>query len=683
MMSPYPKPEAFASFPLELEAIYATAPIGLCVLDTQLRYVRINHRLAEINGLTVEQHLGRSVRDILPQLADAIEPQLQAVLDTGEARLDVEVVSETPAQPGVIRTWREQWLPLRNAQGAVIGINIVAEEVTRDILVEGQSRLLQQFGFELAAAATTAQVVAVIMRTALQFTSGGYSSVFRLADDEQALERLEAVGLAAHYQQKYARLPLNDPFPITDAVRNRQMLVIPTQEDYMQRYPHVAGDIQALGTHSVICLPFYGANGVTGGMSISFTQTKQLMQQEVNLLLLMAQTCGQAVERARLYEAAQQAADQIERLQSVTAALALTITPDDVARVAVEQTSNVLDAKSAHFSVYDPKEQSFERLYTSAELSPEDLAKWRFYPALPGYPATYVVESKQPLWLSSNAEQRAQFPILGEYATQIPGAAAGIPLFSNQDVRAVLWLSFAEDRAFSEDECALVLAIAQQCAQAFERAHLAEQAKQTATLEERQRLARDLHDAVSQNLTAATILAETAPRLWERDPQKALDVITQVFQLTKAAQAELRILLWELRPEAILNTKPVDLLKQLIQVIDGRKGMSAELIAEGEDGMWPEPVQVAFYRIAQESLNNVLKHSDAKKVTIQLNRTSQTFTLRITDDGRGFNTTQTSGGLGMGTMRERAALIGAKLDILSQPDQGTEVILVAPINSSQ
>jgi PAS domain S-box-containing protein len=679
MMAPYSKPEAFASFPLELEAIYATAPIGLCVLDTQLRYVRINQHLAEINGLTVEAHLGRSVRDVLPQLADAIELQLQAVLDTGEVRLDVEVVSETPAQPGVIRTWREQWLPLKNAQGEVIGINIVAEEVTRNKLVEGQSRLLQRFGFDLAAAATTAQVVAVIIRTALQFTGEGYSSVFRLSDDGQALERLETVGLAEHYQQKYARLPLNDLFPITDAVRNRQMLVIPTQDDYVEQYSHVAEDIQEMGVQSLICLPFYGENGVTGGMSISFTQAKQLTQEELNLLLLMAQTCGQAVERARLYEAAQSAADRIERLQAVTAALALTITPDDVARVAVEQTSKMLNAKSAHFSVHNPKEQSFERLYTSAELSEEDLVKWRFYPALPGYPATYVVESKQPLWLSSDAEQRAQFPILGQYVTQIPGAAAGIPLFANEQVRAVLWLSFTEDRAFSEDERSLVLAIAQQCALALERANLAEQAKQTATLEERQRLARDLHDAVSQNLTAATILAETAPRFWERDPQKALDAITQVFHLNMAAQAELRILLWELRPEAILKTKPGDLLKQLIQVIDGRKGMSAELMVDGEDGTWPEPVQVAFYRIAQESLNNVLKHSEAKKVAIHLNQNLQTFTLRIADDGRGFNTAQTSGGLGMRTMRERAALIGARLDILSQPGQGTELILVAPI----
>lgn len=114
----------------EIEAIYQSAPIGLNFLDTDLRFVRINQRLAEMNGLPVEAHLGRTVREVLPDLADTAEPLLRQILVTGEPLLNVEVVGETPAQLGVQRTWVESFLPLKDGD-RIIGISIVCEEITQ------------------------------------------------------------------------------------------------------------------------------------------------------------------------------------------------------------------------------------------------------------------------------------------------------------------------------------------------------------------------------------------------------------------------------------------------------------------------------------------------------------------------------------------------------------------------
>lgn len=114
----------------EIETLYARAPIGLCLLDRDLRFVRINERLAEINGLGVEQHLGRTVREVLPLLAREVEPLLQRVLATGEPVVEREVSGETPARPGVRRIWLESFLPLRNAAGEVCAIHALAREVT-------------------------------------------------------------------------------------------------------------------------------------------------------------------------------------------------------------------------------------------------------------------------------------------------------------------------------------------------------------------------------------------------------------------------------------------------------------------------------------------------------------------------------------------------------------------------
>jgi PAS domain S-box-containing protein len=114
----------------EIEAIYQTAPIGLAILDSDLRFERINHRLAEINGIAAEDHLGRTVREIVPDLADENEPLLRSVFTTGEPLLNIELSGETGAAPGVYRTWIENCYPLKDETGQSIGINVVVQEIT-------------------------------------------------------------------------------------------------------------------------------------------------------------------------------------------------------------------------------------------------------------------------------------------------------------------------------------------------------------------------------------------------------------------------------------------------------------------------------------------------------------------------------------------------------------------------
>jgi PAS domain S-box-containing protein len=114
----------------ELEAVYASAPVGLCLIDRELRYVRINERLAEMNGVSAAAHLGRTVREMVPGLADVAEPAFRHVMATGEPVIDVELRGETPAAPGVERVWLESWYPMRNAEGNIVGVNVSALEVT-------------------------------------------------------------------------------------------------------------------------------------------------------------------------------------------------------------------------------------------------------------------------------------------------------------------------------------------------------------------------------------------------------------------------------------------------------------------------------------------------------------------------------------------------------------------------
>ncbi|HEX2494873.1 MAG TPA: PAS domain-containing protein [Steroidobacter sp.] len=124
----------------QLDLIYASAPVGLCVLDRSLRYVRVNERLAEINGVSVEDHLGRTVREVVPGIADAVERIFRRIIQTGEPVLNFEITGDTKAQPGVTRYWNESWYPLKDQAGRVIGVNIVANETTEQHRAEAALR---------------------------------------------------------------------------------------------------------------------------------------------------------------------------------------------------------------------------------------------------------------------------------------------------------------------------------------------------------------------------------------------------------------------------------------------------------------------------------------------------------------------------------------------------------------
>jgi PAS domain S-box-containing protein len=202
---------------------------------------------------------------------------------------------------------------------------------------------------------------------------------------------------------------------------------------------------------------------------------------------------------------------------------------------------------------------------------------------------------------------------------------------------------------------------------------LAQKAADEAVLAERTRLAHDLHDAVTQTLFSASLIAEVLPDLWRLGAAEARRSTDELRQLTRGALAEMRTLLLELRPAALTRARFADLLRQLAEALVGRTRLPIALSVEGERELPPE-VQVALYRIAQESLNNVVKHARARQVTVQLALAPAGVHLEIGDDGLGFDPAAAQlASLGLRIMRERAEAIGAELHVDSAPGQGARV----------
>jgi PAS domain S-box-containing protein len=203
---------------------------------------------------------------------------------------------------------------------------------------------------------------------------------------------------------------------------------------------------------------------------------------------------------------------------------------------------------------------------------------------------------------------------------------------------------------------------------------LGEKAAEDAIIAERTRLARELHDSVTQTLFSASLIAEILPELLELNPSEALKTTDELRQLTRGALAEMRTLLLELRPAAVTQARFEDLLRQLSEALIGRSRLPVKLNVEGE-GKLPPEVQVALYRIAQESLNNVVKHAQASQITIDTRYQTSGIKMEISDDGSGFRTEHMKPtSLGLRIMQERADAIGARLQVVSNPGKGTCVI---------
>jgi PAS domain S-box-containing protein len=205
---------------------------------------------------------------------------------------------------------------------------------------------------------------------------------------------------------------------------------------------------------------------------------------------------------------------------------------------------------------------------------------------------------------------------------------------------------------------------------------LTQQAREQATAEERNRLARDLHDAVSQTIFSASLISEVIPRLWERDEKEGRKRLEEVRQLTRGALAEMRTLLLELRPDSLVEAEMEYLLKQLGESITGRSRVPVTVNVTGRCDV-PVDVKVGLYRIAQEALNNVAKHANAKEAAINITCKPGRVVLQVSDNGKGFSVRGVPpNSLGLSIMRERAREINASLSIKSQPDKGTVIKVI-------
>jgi PAS domain S-box-containing protein len=356
-----------------------------------------------------------------------------------------------------------------------------------------------------------------------------------------------------------------------------------------------------------------------------------------------------------------------EALRDAAAILTSTLNFEEVLDRILENLERVVVYNRAEVVLLEDTNVYVARYYGlgSHEYDPDQPVPIKELPFLAQMEATHSY------LLSNNIAQEqywADYPDLNTF-----GSYLGTPIsFQNQVVGFINIYSvhFNQYNAVDADR---LHTFSEHAAISIHNARIHRETRHYAALQERQRLARDLHDSVSQTLFTSSVMAETALKQWDRDAFKVKGLLEDVHKLTKSALAEMRVLLLELRPKALDQMTLRNLVELLAQVMRGRNALPVDLDI-GELQPLPSDVKIGLYRIVQEALNNVAKHSTATLVNIVMAEQNGEVSVNIIDNGQGFNHDDVAASsLGLGIMAERAEAIGAELRIDSVVGKGTQV----------
>jgi len=266
------------------------------------------------------------------------------------------------------------------------------------------------------------------------------------------------------------------------------------------------------------------------------------------------------------------------------------------------------------------------------------------------------------------------FYLADQYLPDIKSELVAPLRLGNQAIGS-LDVQSAENEAFTEQDLLVIQSLGDQIAVAIENARLYDRSQELAVLEERTRLARELHDSVTQSMYSVVLLTEGWRRSMRKGEAANVDeYLARIGEINQQALKEMRLLIHELRPPVLEEEGLLGALHQRLDAVEKRAGINARLLADQLVDL-PHPVEDGLYRIAQEALNNALKHAEASSVVVRIATTNGKLVLEVEDDGMGFDLdgTDSQCGMGLSNMRHRAACLGGAIEIRSGPGEGTLV----------
>lgn len=404
----------------------------------------------------------------------------------------------------------------------------------------------------------------------------------------------------------------------------------------------------------------------------TMTHQRNFSAQDQRVAVALADQASVAIENALLYAGVEERASQLAGLYEIGKVVSATLDPEELYGVLYRETRQLMDADAFFVALISPDQDTLRFVFRMDGGQRDPTETTAASTGLSGY----LIATREPLMAD-----RARLVTLGieeeVSATHKRQAESvlGVPLVREGRVLGVMSTQSYRVNAYTRQHLELFVAIANQAAIAVENTKLHQQALGLAVVEERNRLARELHDSVTQMLFSITLTLQAGRVLLKKKPTQAEAQMDKAQQTAHEALAEMRSLIHQLRPASMQERGLVAALAGYLDAFRSRTGLNVTFHHRGEC-LLNEAQEQALFRIAQEALNNIVKHAQARQVEVDLVREDEGVILSVRDDGRGFSTSRPAGEprtWGLIGMRERAELLGGALHIESVPNQGTLV----------
>jgi len=437
-------------------------------------------------------------------------------------------------------------------------------------------------------------------------------------------------------------------------------------------------------------VPLIYQDKVLGMLTLDHREPGHYTFRDAEVAVAFANQVGVAVENARLFEAEKERLASSERRRRVAEGLRETMSIinssqslDKVLETILDQIYAILDADSGAILRLEEKESGENGFlaYLTTKNSPKEFREVGRI-SLSDSDLDQKTLNKRPLVLEDLSKEDVEdyyisstMKQLGRVVQENFGASISTPLVVGEELYGVIILYYDSPREFSDEEVSLATSFADQASLAIENARLSKKAEEAAVIEERNRMARELHDSVTQSLYSVTLFAEAAKRMADQgNPEQVRSHLENVERMSQQALKEMRLLIYQMRSPAKTSSHFEDKIKSRLETVERRSGVESSVEVKGSPDLSEEEVE-ELYLITQEALNNAQKHAEATRVDVLLDTRGDDIRLKISDDGRGFDPSKAKegGGMGLSNMKERADKIGAELSIESEPGEGTTI----------